>query len=497
MKKLIISFVALTFILMFTQNTWVYGRDPHPLGITAEERAEKGAQKLSGAKPIKLSVLMSPLFTPSLKAMTEYTEKRLGITIDRYVEIGYTEMRQKLLSEAIGKTGGYDLIIGQPDMVPDFAGARLVRPLDDFIKKYDPDMLGYVGTMGYQYKYKGKIYGIMADADAHNLVLRKDLVEHPGERAAFKKKYGYDMPHCPDKWDEYRDMAEFFTRKKGQKLAGKTLDGDFYGAVNGRAIQFIYRAWLPRYYSMGKLPFDKDMHPTIDSPEGIKVTNDIVEMSKFMHHDIMSWATPQVLPFYHQGHAFSTFWFPGVIHAFDRPDISKVAGFNLGCQTPGYVVDGKLIRATGQTAGFGFMIPAYSKHAEAADLLAQFLTSETFSPTMVGHPKSFWDPYRISHFKTNNLVNMGRYTRQFLDEQYENVLVAGPMLPIEGSEEYYKALDKTVQAVMLGQMSAAKAMKRVARMWEDTTEDIGRKGQAEVWRGVVKDFYPPHLQLKD
>ena len=90
-----------------------------------------------------------------------------------------------------------------------------------------------------------------------------------------------------------------------------------------------------------------------------------------------------------------------------------------------------------------------------------------------------------------------RAERQFLDEQYENVLVAGPMLPIEGSEEYYKALDKTVQAVMLGQMSAAKAMKRVARMWEDTTEDIGRKGQAEVWRGVVKDFYPPHLQLKD
>ena len=30
-------------------------------------------------------------------------------------------------------------------------------------------------------------------------------------------------------WDNYRDIGEFFKRKKGEMLMGKPLDDDFYG----------------------------------------------------------------------------------------------------------------------------------------------------------------------------------------------------------------------------------------------------------------------------
>src|SRR3546814_6011956 len=36
----------------------------------------------------------------------------------------------------------------------------------------------------------------------------------------------------PETYEQYRDVAEFFTRKAGEKVAGETLDNDIYGIVN-------------------------------------------------------------------------------------------------------------------------------------------------------------------------------------------------------------------------------------------------------------------------
>src|SRR5690606_38567767 len=59
---------------------------------------------------------------------------------------------------------------------------------------------------------------------------RKDLMEHPQERAAFKRKYGREL-EPPKTLQEMRDIAEFFTRKKGETLAGEKLTSDFAGFV--------------------------------------------------------------------------------------------------------------------------------------------------------------------------------------------------------------------------------------------------------------------------
>ena len=72
------------------------------------------------------------------------------------------------------------------------------------------------------------MYGVPANSCIGFLTYRRDLFENAEEQAAFKEKYGYDL-EVPSDWDAYRDAAEFFTRKKGEKLAGEVLDRDFYG----------------------------------------------------------------------------------------------------------------------------------------------------------------------------------------------------------------------------------------------------------------------------
>lgn len=62
-------------------------------------------------------------------------------------------------------------------------------------------------TMGDQ------IYGLPWKPDVMVYYYRKDWLEDDANKAAFKEKYGYDL--APAKtWEQYQDIAEFFTNKE-------------------------------------------------------------------------------------------------------------------------------------------------------------------------------------------------------------------------------------------------------------------------------------------
>jgi multiple sugar transport system substrate-binding protein len=76
--------------------------------------------------------------------------------------------------------------------------------------------------------WQGRLLAFPASGMIWHINYRKDLFENAEEQAAFKEKYGYDLAPAKD-WEQFIDIAEFFTRKAGDTLAGKTLEKDFYG----------------------------------------------------------------------------------------------------------------------------------------------------------------------------------------------------------------------------------------------------------------------------
>jgi len=77
-------------------------------------------------------------------------------------------------------------------------------------------------------------YGFPQMPDVLVTYYRSDVFCDSGENAAFKSKYGYDLPCKAEEmnnvdWDQVRDIGEFFRRSAGDKLAGETLNDDFYG----------------------------------------------------------------------------------------------------------------------------------------------------------------------------------------------------------------------------------------------------------------------------
>ena len=114
-------------------------------------------------------------------------------------------------------------------------------------------------------KFGGQTYALPVDGDVLLLQYRKDLFENAEEQAAFKAKYGKDLK-VPETWEDYLQVGEFFTRKKGDKLAGETLDHDFYGLAEYGERGFSAYWFLNRFASSGGMYFDKDMKSTINTP---------------------------------------------------------------------------------------------------------------------------------------------------------------------------------------------------------------------------------------
>ena len=145
------------------------------------ERAVAAAKeyvKTKGLKDPKLTILLSSLYNNSFPDFAKKWEKLTGIKFE-LVPLGYTDIPAKIMQEAVAKTGVYDIFNDFPYTMPDAVGAKVIIPLDDYAKKYQPDFSGVADGLKYQQYYDGKLYTMVNDGDHLILVVRKDLVEHP------------------------------------------------------------------------------------------------------------------------------------------------------------------------------------------------------------------------------------------------------------------------------------------------------------------------------
>ncbi|HEV8143082.1 MAG TPA: extracellular solute-binding protein [Methylomirabilota bacterium] len=451
-------------------------------GATADERAVNGAKAYMKSKnltSLKLNMMMPSIFTAGSTGEMASFEKATGIGVN-YFEVGILQIQAKAMSEAVAKSGSFDFWIGDPISLPDLVEAGLVRPIDDLAARGKPDFDDVVAGFVEQGRYKGKTYGMFGDGDNWIMVIRKDLIDAPGEKQKFKAKYGWE-PGCPDTYEQWYQLAEFFTRDpKGTGVP------ELYGAMGYRARGWGWRWWLQQFYAKGGMPFDDTMKPLIAGKEGVEALKDYIALTKFMPKDILGWATPQAYPFFAGGNAFSIMTYPSIAIAAEHPEKSKIAGKNRYCLVPGYVVNGKLVRRSLQGFGNLLYVSNYSKHPEAAYWLAQYLTSKEVSARLVSGPNSVWDPYMKSHLTDSRVIKAR--TKEMLEVHLKNAQVTAPMILIQGAVEYNDVLDQNVQEALLGKLTPEDALNRTAAAWEKITNQLGRKQQIEGWKALKPAF---------
>jgi multiple sugar transport system substrate-binding protein len=472
--------LALAFVLLLCAAYPTQASDP--VADRAVAAAKEYVKKNNLTNP-KLTILLSSLYNNSFPDFAKKWEELTGVRFE-IVPLGYTDIPAKIMQEGVAKTGTYDIFNDFPYTMPDAVGAKVVVPLDDYIKKYKPDFSGIAPGLLYQQDYDGKTYIFVNDGDHLLLALRKDLVENPQARSEYKAKFGKDLG-CPDTLAEWEQQAAFFHTKAGDTRWGIKFERPLYGALGYRSINFSHRHF-PAY--MEGLLFDRDMKPRINTPAGIKAIKDFASIVQYMPKDIQGWGTPQIYPFWGSGQAYSAMSFPSIIGFGESNPNSTVKGKQLTCVIPGKMVNGQLVRRAPQAAGTGYMVSAYSKQQELAYLFIQWLTSPSIGDDAVAHPRGFWDPYRESN-RTHEAI-LKRFGKEFVETTLENSKYAASLLMIEGNYEYFKILDNNLADMMNNNITAEEAAKRIETGWNRVTSDVGRDVQVRIWRrGVESGIY--------
>jgi|TARA_B100001540_G_C15784561_1_gene632640 multiple sugar transport system substrate-binding protein len=249
-------------------------------------------------------------------------EKETGIKVETEV-IGYVDMHSKLVPQLIASQGSYDLIVVDFYWVGEFTKAGWLMPLDDLVRRDNIDVNRYVpALMDLVGRVDGTIYMLPFYNYSMAMVYRKDLINDPKEKAAFKAKTGMDLK-VPTSWPEYWKQVEFFTRDND-----KDGQNDFFGTViQGQRGDCVAMHWSNFLYSQGGSYNANDGEPLLDSAAAISAMAYYKEaIAKYSPEGSAGYCFDEAFNVVAQGNAYSLTTFNIMYAGFDDPKSSSVVG---------------------------------------------------------------------------------------------------------------------------------------------------------------------------
>jgi multiple sugar transport system substrate-binding protein len=213
--------------------------------------------------------------------------KDMGIEVKANY-LPWDDVFQKALIDSKSGVRTWDIVYVYNTWVPGIAASKALLPLNEFFSAPANKLLvkpeDFIKETTSGLEWKGNLYAMPMLAAPYMLGYRKDLFSDAAEMKAFQAKYGYALA-VPQTYKQLMDAAQFFTRKKGEKLAGKTLEEDFYGIVLGnKSGGFLFHRYEQVLVAYGAdlIYNEKTMKPTANSPESIAAAKYYVELRKYM-----------------------------------------------------------------------------------------------------------------------------------------------------------------------------------------------------------------------
>ena len=250
-----------------------------------------GGSDASGGKPQTLHMLYakSEANAAAVQSLLPAFKKKFGIDLQIDTQ-PYDALQQKVFSEFASGSSYYDIVIVDTPWAP--ALVKQLEPLSSYIdntKVNDQakvDIGDFIPKVFYDTAVYDKdkpnrhiddssspastaaikkagfdIYGLPIQANALVMGYRKDMFDDPKEKAAYRAQTGKELA-VPATWDEFTEVAKFFTRPE-QKLYGTTM----MAGVGDWATD-DFKSLLAGWGGNGHLVGD-DLKLDFNSPEGV------------------------------------------------------------------------------------------------------------------------------------------------------------------------------------------------------------------------------------
>ncbi len=326
----------------------------------------------------------------------------------------------------------------------DFAARGWIEPLNDYFTQEEIDQ--FIPGFAAAAVLGDNIYAIPLYIDGTHLFYRTDLLE----------KYGFEPPQT---WEELIAQA--------QTIVESENNPDMVGFVSMWAkIEGLFMNWLSFFYGAGGTFFNEDGELAINSPEGVKALQTMVDMLyeyKVAPESILTFRPDDARIMFQQERAVFLMVQDFVIAPLSADDSPVQGKFDV-TQNP--VFAGNEGGNSTTVGGFLLAVNHYSKHKkEAADLIRCFTSYESqveaalvaskapTRPEVYNDPavvaSNPWLPKLGANF-THSLVRPSAETGAFYPEVSEimQTEITAALLREKSPEDALKDAEDQIRALM-------------------------------------------------
>ena len=341
------------------------------LGLTVSVYAEERVLNVCDLLGWELTV-------PVWEKLPEF-EKETGIKVN-VIGIPFKDLIQKQMLSLTQpqRKGDFDIIVGSESMVS--ALYKFMVPFEDLCKENEgvlkefgltyedivkdiyPVMLGYM-------TFEEKLYFYPNCVSTQIGWYRKDLLEDPEEKVAFKKMYGYELPIQPEDPQQLLDVAKFFTRDIDGD--GKT---DLWGLLIPGKWDHGTCIFEDQIFRAGLQFFDQNYH-CMWGPVHPENQEEVVEIATYLQNliykwkvvppEVVSWEMAEMIKSYEANKsALAIMWLEGLWTEVQSEKIVEKIG-----ETGAFVVPGRKPMFGGFAGGWGYGIPQGTPQNKIEDAL--------------------------------------------------------------------------------------------------------------------------------
>jgi multiple sugar transport system substrate-binding protein len=361
-----------------------------------------GAARFALAEEVTLSMAV-PDWPPTRvmkKFFDEQYKPKSGNTVKLDVDfIPWPDFYTRVNASLTSGEQKYNFIVSDSQWLGAFVEGGYFRKINDLLDA-DPDFkkafmeihpnpLNAYAT----YPYKSEnYYGFPQFPDVLVTYGRKDVLCDETEQKNFTAKYQKKLPCTGEEidamtWDDFRNVGEFFRRKKGEMLAGKPADDDFYGIAfqAGKAYDFSSMQVNGLIWQMGGDIWDETQVPkgqaegVVNSPIAVKALETYLSLIEYMP-PVAKTGTMDIFKsdeLFREGKVAMNVDWIGLGEASLDPKTSKVADKLVFGLMPGTIgADGKMVRWS-NIGGQPFVLTTWTTDAqikEAVDFVKWWLS---------------------------------------------------------------------------------------------------------------------------
>jgi multiple sugar transport system substrate-binding protein len=402
-------------------------------------------------------------------------QKKFGLDIN-LVGLPFVGQFEKLVSELTARSTAYDLLVFPPYFLGDFVALGFLRDLDPYTKLLDPQLADYLPVYRDPViKRNGKLYALMYDGDLLQVTYRTDLFGDPEEKKNFKAKYGWDLAPAKN-WDQFMQIAEFFTRPP-----------NMYGTAFYAQRGFCYAWFVNIFAGLGGQWFTDDMKPGINGDVGVKALEMLVKQKQYSPPNILQIDYPTLNEVFLNGSTAMVVQWDDLALKVGDPKMSKVVGKGgfAPCPSRSYMPYSRVMA-----------VSAFSAKPEDAYKVAAHMQLPDVDITYVYDAACGEDPYRTSSLKWEAATKNHEggpaldeaAAKSYVEAIDEGLKEGYPELSIPGAPRYLDILDLYVSQALSGSLSPKAALDAAANEWNGITQAEDQASQKTAYAAWVKSF---------